>query len=98
MNTLFTFRQTFRHGGRSRWIHFSHSGRQSGMEADGYTLHMQADIQACRQMATHVSRHAGMQADGYTCEEACRHGGRWLRMQVDIQAWRQMATHGGPWL
>jgi hypothetical protein len=54
------------------------------MEADGYTIHMQADIQACRQMDTL-----------YTCRQTFRHAGRWLHMYADMQAWRQVVTHAG---
>jgi hypothetical protein len=101
------------HSGRQKDIQPTHAGRHSGMEADGYTLHMYADIQACRQMDTL-----------YTCRQTFRHAGRrihfshsgrhsgmeadgyTLHMRADIQACRQMAKctcmqtcrHGGRWL
>jgi hypothetical protein len=82
MDTLHTCRQTFRHAGR--WIHFTHAGRHSGMQAEGYNFHIQADIPACRQMVTL-----------YTCRQTFRHAGRWLHMYADMQACRQMVTHAG---
>ncbi len=85
----YTCRQTFRLAGRR--IHFTHAGRHSGMEADGYTytcrqtfrhagrwlhMYMYADMQAWRQVVTHAGRHSIMETVGFTWRPMAIHGGR----------------------
>jgi hypothetical protein len=98
-------RQTFRHGGR--WLHHTHAGRHSGLQADGYALHMQADIQECRQKDTlftfrQTFRHAGrwlhMDADDYTLRQLVTHACKHSIIETDGYTWRQMAIQGGRWL
>ncbi len=75
----------------------THVGRHSGMEADGYTLHMQAEgytvhggrwlhMEAWRHMALKGGKLPHMKADDYTVHmyrKMATHGGRWLHMEGD---------------